>query len=521
MNDPYSDEHEYGSEDSSDGAERSDELAERPQFEPDESGLMPDFRVPPLEADEPRPAVRRRRGHPIAAWFVILVVVVLSVGNVQRRAQDADNELNQKTQLTVLELQSRIIVGAASLGGPEVGDQFVAQAEMLNQGSLRQRLCYVILVGELQDPAFAQETLTEMMVRIDEQQIDIPQDELELAWTLQTIYADFVEEQWETPNLVAEREQQFRDELGWFAELALAPAGSQSPAREPLLESAQRACMAVVFSMLLVFAMGIIGLGTLVYLIVQTFSGQLRSRLHYSLNGGIYAETFAVWMVLFMALSIGVSALAAGRDWGTVPLLAISGGSLLALVWPLVRKVALREVLADLGLNTGRRWYVESICGLMCYLATLPVLALIFILIANAVGLAAIPNDFSPHNLPAHPVISQIREATLQQKLGLLLLAAVCAPIVEEIMFRGVLYRHLREATRGVRMSASILISSFSTSLLFAVIHPQGWVAVPALSTLAVGFSVAREWRGSLVAPITAHALNNFIVITIAMLCLS
>ena len=44
------------------------------------------------------------------------------------------------------------------------------------------------------------------------------------------------------------------------------------------------------------------------------------------------------------------------------------------------------------------------------------------------------------------------------QALLLALLAVVMAPIVEEIMFRGVLYTHLREATEVLRMERGIVI---------------------------------------------------------------
>jgi len=46
-------------------------------------------------------------------------------------------------------------------------------------------------------------------------------------------------------------------------------------------------------------------------------------------------------------------------------------------------------------------------------------------------------------------------------------------------------------------------------AFIFAVIHPQGWAGVPAIMTLAIAFSTLRLWRRSLIAPMTAHALNN------------
>jgi membrane protease YdiL (CAAX protease family) len=39
-------------------------------------------------------------------------------------------------------------------------------------------------------------------------------------------------------------------------------------------------------------------------------------------------------------------------------------------------------------------------------------------------------------------------------------------------------------------------------------------MAVPALMALGFIFAMLREWRGSLIAPITAHALNNGMVVT-------
>jgi len=52
------------------------------------------------------------------------------------------------------------------------------------------------------------------------------------------------------------------------------------------------------------------------------------------------------------------------------------------------------------------------------------------------------------------------------------------------------------------------------------MLHPQGWVAVPALSAIAMVLAALREWRGSLIAPMAAHACNNFLVLTLALLFL-
>ena len=51
-------------------------------------------------------------------------------------------------------------------------------------------------------------------------------------------------------------------------------------------------------------------------------------------------------------------------------------------------------------------------------------------------------------------------------------------------------------------------------AFVFAVVHPQGLVAVPVLGALAVGFALTREWRDSLIPSMVAHALNNGLVMT-------
>ena len=99
-----------------------------------------------------------------------------------------------------------------------------------------------------------------------------------------------------------------------------------------------------------------------------------------------------------------------------------------------------------------------------------------------------------------------------------ILVACVAAPIVEEIAFRGVLYRHLRDATRGHGAFASIVLSTLLNTFVFAIIHPQGLLGVPALMSIATGLTFAREWRGTLVPSMTMHALSNGILMTLLVL---
>jgi len=60
--------------------------------------------------------------------------------------------------------------------------------------------------------------------------------------------------------------------------------------------------------------------------------------------------------------------------------------------------------------------------------------------------------------------------------------------------------------------TASVLVSGVLSGLVFAVIHPQGLLAVPLLTVLALAFALVREWRGSLIPCVVAHGVNNAVV---------
>jgi membrane protease YdiL (CAAX protease family) len=92
-------------------------------------------------------------------------------------------------------------------------------------------------------------------------------------------------------------------------------------------------------------------------------------------------------------------------------------------------------------------------------------------------------------------------------------LAAVWAPVVEETFFRGAFYSAWRQS--GGRWVAGV-----GTGVIFAAVHPQGWTAIPALGAVGLVMALLREWRGSVIASMTAHALNNgtlFAVMVVVM----
>jgi membrane protease YdiL (CAAX protease family) len=98
----------------------------------------------------------------------------------------------------------------------------------------------------------------------------------------------------------------------------------------------------------------------------------------------------------------------------------------------------------------------------------------------------------------------------LKNRISVILMAVVVAPIAEEIIFRGYLYGVMR------RYCGRIPALLFS-SLLFAAIHGN-LSALPGLFILAVTLCLLYERTGSLWANITLHAAFNTLTIVALIL---
>lgn len=88
------------------------------------------------------------------------------------------------------------------------------------------------------------------------------------------------------------------------------------------------------------------------------------------------------------------------------------------------------------------------------------------------------------------------------------LATAVGAPIVEELMFRGVIYRRLR------RM-AGVIPSAMIVSLLFGVYHGN-WIQAPYAFLLGLACVYVYERYKSIIAPMILHGTANFIAVVIS-----
>jgi membrane protease YdiL (CAAX protease family) len=239
-------------------------------------------------------------------------------------------------------------------------------------------------------------------------------------------------------------------------------------------------------------------------------------------RGDRYAWTFVVIFGVMTGMGLALGVLLGGSGAtaepadetvemgvsGLVMQMAIMVIPLLGLLWACRGGRSWSQVREDVGLTAGAGVVREIGFGVLTWCAAVPLAAVGFVL---AFILSALTGQSVSD--ATHPIQEAIADGGVAVRLALLVLAAVFAPLVEEIVFRGVLYRHLRERLGGIGHFASFVMAALASSALFAAIHPQGLVFAPILAALGVAFCIARELRGSLIAPMVAHGINNALIV--------
>lgn len=461
----------------------------------------------PTQPHEPLqvlPADSRPRSFAGVAWIVIVVLAGVIVYLQAKKAGGLAIIEGSTINSRVLLVQSQYVVGASQLLGksqPQLADQFNQSKTETSAELLR----VAVVVGELARPQKALERLREVPEFKDDQHEA-------LHGLLVRLYHDYEQGAWEGPSLGEEERTRLRAGLGWFGDLALAPAeAADAAAREAVLRPALRMVTVALSAFALVGLLGVVGLAGLVTYFIFFLKGGIRPLVIGNTGrGGIYVETFALWLLAYFGF--GSVAMPLLQSWfgglaqGIAMLL-----SLTVVAWPLVRGLAWGQVRTDLGLHLGKRPYLEPLLGVATYLGAIP------LVLVAAVGTAVVlSSEFGRGHQPQpHPVADEILQTEGWGRLQIFFLACVCAPIVEEIVFRGLLYYHLREASARLGHGMSVVLSFLGVSFLFAIIHPQGLFGVPFLAALATAFTLTREWRGTLVPSIVAHAITNGVTLLI------
>ncbi len=206
---------------------------------------------------------------------------------------------------------------------------------------------------------------------------------------------------------------------------------------------------------------------------------------HLALRAGLLFVAFLGLDALFAFA--GDSGLSGGATWKGLLLIAA------ALIVASVRIQGRPLGLRTLGME-GRSFGRNVLWGIAAAIANIPVL-----IVAMLLGLALFPNLPAPE----HPITEEIAKGGWAVAGAVLFLGAVVAPIVEEIWFRGLLLPAM------VRSMGGVFGGVFFSSLLFAMVHPTGVPAWPALAAIGAMAALLTFQTRSLVPSIVMHAVHN------------
>lgn len=476
------------------------------------------------------------RGLTGVAWTLIALSIIGLLTLTALIPEEAEIDRKDPIGLTVLKLQARMLVGL-KVSGLDTTGQAATSLKELNTGTIGQRLRVAAATAEVTDPAAGLEVLETLRNAVGGQdEVTFTEEESRALELLEALLE--TEASTQPAGLALEPADRafLVEQLDWFGELALVrvddanatPAGTSAPSmpdRDTVLAPAIRVAVILMVGVVLGIGAGLVGLGVLITLVVMAAMGRLRSGIRTDgPHFGVYAETFFIWFLLFF----GMNNAAALLPWGLGGTVLAFFGSMIALGYPVIRGIPWQRVRQDIGLTTGRSPMVEPLLGPVGYAICLPLLAvglmmtLVLISITGAFSMGQdVDTYLGPTGGPAHPIIQMIEGGDALGILLVFIVASVAAPIVEETFFRGVLYAHLRGVSRRLAPWISIAVATLVNSFIFAVIHPQGFVAIPALMSLAIGMTILREWRGTLIPSMLIHGISNGLVMGMMTIALA
>lgn len=454
--------------------------------------------TPEVQISATLPPAPRRRFITILCWLVILALLsavtyrnvrVQPPGDVQKLMDDQRARL---VGLLAVQLKSLSADknSPLSLQTKASQDQLVRDMER-EAHTPEDYVRIAILIGELRGEEAALEALGKL-VR-DDNSPEVAKDVV----VLQALYADGPDT---LDPAVRDRLTRRYGDLGRIA-LAYGVAPDMEPRK-----SLQVAALGLTVR-LGVLAVGFLGvaLASLVLVAVACIWG-VRGKIRPAYVpdptvGNAFLEGFTIYLILFifMGLFLRFAGLASIQwIWLAVLILPVMFG------WALWRGVSHNQWRQALGWHSGRGFVREFAAGVGGYIAGLGVIVaggFVTYLLIRYTGARV-----------SSPVVQELR-GSVGHILGIYAVACIFAPVMEETMFRGALFHHLRQRWGWA-------ISAPAVAVIFAMLHPQGWVAVPALGSIALVLAALREWRGSLIAPMAAHACNNFLVLTVTLLVL-
>lgn len=163
----------------------------------------------------------------------------------------------------------------------------------------------------------------------------------------------------------------------------------------------------------------------------------------------------------------------------------------LAICWAVVTKLGRRPFWASLGWNWAGHpiwyWLVFSAC------------VIVGLLIVSGLLSRVLPQ--SEEN-----AFAELLKSSRQVRIAIVVLATFTAPLVEETVYRGILFAGLR---RNLGLNATVLL----VTVMFAGVHVLqyfgAWVSVAGLTLLSLLLTVIRARTKSILPCVLIHTINN------------
>jgi membrane protease YdiL (CAAX protease family) len=455
---------------------------------------------PPIIArpTAPRPVPTGSRWPALLAWAIILgLVAFIFWRNAASPRNEKDGDLVNELQIKIAGEMAMALKSVPSPPGapkpPQLAEKTDALVQQLEEYAKtpENKVRAAIIAGEVIGPDEARKRLTAI-----EETDSSPDLATDIA-ALRIIY-------FRGPGaLDAAAQDRLTQRYDYFARVALSYGVPKDTEPRKSIEASAQHTLIVLgvlgFLGLLVF---LVSLGLFVTAIVLVASGKIRrAYIPDPSANSAFLEGFALFLVLFVGLRLVLQLLdleAISWEWLVLLLIPV------VMFWTARRGATAEQRRNGFGWHCGRGLHIEIPLGIAGYLAGLPIMAVGFIITARLMKYAG--------STPTHPIIHMLN-GNGWQILALYGAACVMAPVLEETMFRGALFHHLRRRWGW-------FISTAIVSFIFAAMHPQGWTVMPVLASIAIVLAALREWRGCIAASMTAHALNNFIATTIALLLL-
>jgi len=481
---------------------------------------------PPMPGPTMTPALPPRTPDPGSsrmskvAWVLMLVLTACTVGVNQSELFVPPPEKAETVEITPpgmdeFSLAAKAIVKVAYSPFIQSADERVQLLGNV-EGSARHpvdKFRAAIVTWDLSGPADAEKALDRLSKKLSKDKKESPQLVADIH-LLRAVMADG------PGSLSPEEREGLTERHGWFGKLALSHGAKKSdPERAALIKGGAKIVLAVLAGCIVAVGAFVAGCVFCVLAIVRLVQGRFRPAFVPPAPGGsIFIETLAVFVFVFLVvMKLGFTVLASvvkePPAWFETAALAAQWSMVIVPLYPLLRGVPFGDLRQRIGWHSGKGVWTEIGAGLAAYLAGLPLLGvafgvtLILVLLYQVILTASGHPDAGP---PPNRIVEVMTSVSGLQLFLLFTLATIWAPLVEESLFRGALYRTLRSRW-------GIVASAVVSALFFGLMHGYAFFMLLPVITLGFVFALTREWRGGLIGPMVAHGLHNGNVLTLAL----